>query len=472
VSSFKDGMGGQILNQPESKTLEFKRDLSSPKPILKSLVAFANSAGGRVVIGVADDKQVVGVEDPLDAEERLCNLISDSISPRLVPNIEMATVEDRTVMVVEVFLSGSRPHWLNAEGEVDGVYVRLGSTNRKADRALIAELKRSTEGVSFDEMPMPELVPEDLDLQAAQEAFADLRQLDEQSLLTLKVLTRDQGRLVPTQGGMLLFGRQRGRYFSDAWIQCGRFLGTEKVDIFDHADITAPLPQAVEEVMLFLKKHAFRGADLSDVRRKDVWSIPLGILREGIISAIVHSDYSQRGAPIRVVFLDDRIEIESLGILLPGLTIEDIKQGTSRVRNHVIARVFRELGLIEQWGTGVRRIFTEAKALGLPEPVIEEAGMRIRLTIYLAKAHRLEPSGNGSDSGAQSGAQSAIIVRALADGSLSAAELVDVLGIGSKTGAFKRAIKDLLDEGKIEYTLPDKPTSRLQKYQLVKKDKP
>jgi len=84
-----------------------------------------------------------------------------------------------------------------------------------------------------------------------------------------------------------------------------------------------------------------------------VWSIPLDMLREGVINALVHSDYSQRGAPIRITFLDNRIEIESMGVLMPGLTIEEIKRGTSRIRNHVIARVFRELNLIEQWGTGV-----------------------------------------------------------------------------------------------------------------------
>ena len=123
-----------ILTRPEGKTLEFKRDLSSPKPMLKTLVAFANTAGGRLVIGVDDDKQVVGVEDPLEEEERLCNLIADSIAPRLVPNIELITVEGKTLLIAEVFLSGSRPHFLRAEGPETGVYVRLGSTNRQADR--------------------------------------------------------------------------------------------------------------------------------------------------------------------------------------------------------------------------------------------------------------------------------------------------------------------------------------------------
>ncbi len=147
----------------------------------------------------------------------------------------------------------------------------------------------------------------------------------------------------------------------------------------------------------------------------------------------------------------------------PASTIEEMKQGTSRIRNHVIARVFREINLIEQWGTGVRRIFSEAGELGLPEPKIEEVGMRVRFTIYLAKPHVITPT----DKRLESGAQSEAILTALSDGPLSASELVDVLGLGSKTGAFKRAIKELLEHGIIEYTIPDKPNSRLQKYRLV-----
>ena len=475
----------QLIHQPEGKQLEFKRDLTSAQPIMKTLTAFANTAGGRLIIGIADNGDVIGVEKPLDEEERLCSMIADSIAPHLVPNIEMVTVDNKTLLVVEVFLSGSRPHWLTNLGQEQGCFVRLGSSNRQADRELISELRRTVEGVSFDETPMPDLSIEDLDLVAAQQAFGETRQLDEQSLLTLKLLARHQDKLVPTKGAILLFGKQRTLHFSDAWIQCGRFFGTKKIDIFDHIDITQHLPQAVDEVMLFLKKHAFRGADLSEVRRKDVWSIPLSILREVVINALVHSDYSQRGAPIRITFLDDRIEVESMGILLPGLTIEEMKQGTSRIRNHVIARVFRELHLIEQWGTGIRRIFEEAEEQGLAEPKIEEVGMRLRFTIYLSEKHELESAQSGGESRAQSraqsggesraqsraqsGAQSVEILNALSDSPLSAAELMKALGLKTKTGAFKRIVKDLLQDELIAYTIPEKPNSRLQKYRLTAK---
>lgn len=376
----------EFLKREEGKTLEFKRDLSSPKNLMKTLVAFANTAGGRVIIGVEDKTRLpVGVERPLDEEERLCSLIADSIRPRLVPNVEMITIEDKTLLVVEVFLSGSRPHWLKAEGPEGSAYVRLGSTNRQADRELIAELRRSVEGVAFDELPMPGLTVDDLDLSALKTLFHDRLDIGENELLTLRLLKNEQGRLVPTKGAVLLIGKERERYFPDAWVQCGRFIGWDKADIFDHIELNDHLPQAVDSIMLFLKKHAMRGADFSEIRRKDVWSIPLGILREAVINALVHADYSQRGAPIRIAFFDDRIEIENPGILLPGMTIDDMRQGVSKIRNHVIARVFRELNLIEQWGSGIPRIIREAKELGLPELQIMEIGMRLRFTVTLAE---------------------------------------------------------------------------------------
>jgi len=482
------------LQAPESKTLEFKQDLSSPRNLLKTLVAFANTAGGRVVIGVEDKTRTPwGIDNPLEEEERLCNLIADSISPRLVPNVEMTTVDGKTLLVVEVFLSNSRPHFFRAEGPDAGVYVRLGSTNRQADRELIAELRRSVEGVSFDEMPMPDLSSDDLDITAAQKAFGNNRLLDEQNLLTLKLLTRHQKRLVPTQGAILLFGKERTRHFADAWIQCGRFFGTEKIDIFDHCEIDGPLPQAVDEVMLFLKKHAFRGADLSELRRKDVWSIPLGILREVIINALVHSDYSQRGAPIRIVFLDDRIEVESMGILLPGLTIDDMKQGASRIRNPVIARVFKELHLIEQWGTGVRRIFAEARELKLPEPKIEEIALRLRFTIFLAEPHAITPdTGKAHPKHASLDTTPQVtqqvtqqvtpqvtqqvtpqvtpqVKRLLtsAVGELSRAELMRAIGMKDRVTFAKNYLEPALAEDLIEMTQPDSPTSPTQRYRLT-----
>ncbi|SDI82122.1 ATP-dependent DNA helicase RecG [Pseudomonas flavescens] len=466
----------QLLQQAENKQLEFKRDLSSPKPLLKALVAFANTAGGQRIIGVADNGDIVGVDDPLAEEERLGSLIADSIAPRLLPNIELLTVEGKTLLRVEVFLSSSRPRYLKALGPEHGVLVRQGSSNRQADVRLIAELGRLAAGETFDAMPMPELSLDDLDLPAMQQQFGASVALDEQKLLTLKLLTRYQGRLVPTKGAVLLFGKHRQLHFDDAWIQCGRFRGTDKVDIFDQSEIHDYLPQAVDSIELFLKKHAFKSAEFTAMRRTDVWSIPLTMLREAVINALVHSDYSQRGSPIRIAFFDDRIEIESPGMLLPGMTVEDMKNGVSMIRNPVIARVFRELKLIEQWGSGVKRIFAEAVALGLPEPQIQEIANRVRFIIALAAPVSVTPSQADSLTRSQQESRlesrlesklAARVVMLLRHQPLGKAALAEQLGHKSVSGELHKQIKRLLELAVIEMTLPDKPNSHLQKYRLL-----
>jgi ATP-dependent DNA helicase RecG len=362
-----------LLKTPEGKTLEFKRDLSSPKPLLKTLIAFANTAGGIIIVGVDDNKELHGVTDPFAAEEKLCSLIFDSIEPKLLPNIEFFTTEDKCLLLVEVFPSGLLPHFLKAEGREQGTYVRLGSTNRQADRDLIAELERTGSSKSFDEIMQPQFFAEALDHNAIGKAFVNRRIVNTTTLINLKLLTPNQGKLSPTNGAILLFGQNRSELFPDAWVQCGRFAGADKSTIVDHTEIHLPLPFVADEVTAFLKKHANKGADFSEIRRKDVWNIPLVVLREAIVNALLHADYSQRGAPMRVSYFDDRIEIENAGILLPGLTIDDIiAGGVSKVRNPVIARVFKELGLIEQWGSGVQRMFKEAEKLNLPTPELVE----------------------------------------------------------------------------------------------------
>jgi len=189
----------ELLKQPEGKTLEFKRDLSLPDGVLRSIIAFANTAGGTLLIGVEDkSRHVRGVKEPLAMEERLANLISDNIAPRLVPELEILPWRRTHVLALQVFPSSARPHYLRASGLENGAYVRVGSTNRRADAEMIAELRRFARGESFDEQPLPELDSEALDFRVASELFAPVRRLKPHDLETLKLITRHQGRKVPT----------------------------------------------------------------------------------------------------------------------------------------------------------------------------------------------------------------------------------------------------------------------------------
>jgi predicted HTH transcriptional regulator len=374
-----------LLRRAEGKTLEFKRNIASPDGVLRTLVAFANTAGGVVLIGVEDrTRNVCGVADPLALEERLASLISDHIEPRIVPDIEILPWRRTHIIALLIHSSPNRPHHLRREGASNGTYVRVGSTNRRADAELIAEMRRYTLGESFDERPLPDLDSEAIDFRVASESFAPVRKLARRDLATLRLVTTHQGRTVPTVGGLLLFGRDRERRFPDAWIQVGRFAGTDKTRILDHAGISTHPVAAIAQAVAFVHRHMQRGADIGALRRQDQWDLPPVAVREAIVNAIVHADYSQRGAPIRIALYDDRLEVESPGLLPFGLTVDDLRHGISRLRNRVIGRVFHELGLIEQWGSGIQRMTRVCRAAGLAEPELEEIGLRFRVTLRTA----------------------------------------------------------------------------------------
>ncbi|MBL8115088.1 MAG: putative DNA binding domain-containing protein [Acidobacteria bacterium] len=371
----------RVLRLPEGKKLEFKRDCSSPQPLLRTLVAFANSAGGTVVIGVEDGtRNVVGVPNPLELEQRIANLVADSIVPRLLPEIDIVPWRNTHVLAIGVHSSQLRPHHVSAMGPERGTFVRLGSTNRTADPALIAELRRGAELRSYDEQPLPG--SEALDFAAASECFAEVRRLRPPDLATLRLVTEHQGRVVPTIGGAILFGPDRLDHLPDAWVQAGLFAGKDKSVIADRAEIREYPLRAIDAAIRFVERNTRLGAEIGGAaRRRDLPAVPPGALREALVNAVVHSDYSQRGAPIRVAVFDDRVEVENPGILLPGLTVEDLAEGVSRLRNHVIGRVFQELGIVEQWGSGIQRMTSACIAAGLPAPEFVEIGLRFRVVL-------------------------------------------------------------------------------------------
>ncbi|MDR1078458.1 MAG: putative DNA binding domain-containing protein [Propionibacteriaceae bacterium] len=489
------------LALPEGKTLECKRDLSSPDSVLESVVAFANSAGGRLVIGVADDGEVVGVADPLLEEERLTNLISDSIRPQLRPTVELAPLAGKTVLIAKVWLGQQRPYHLKRQGPHQGSYIRVGSSDRLAGAAMVAELRRSAEGVSFDQLPAPRAKLSDLD----RPLLAGLlgREVDESALRTLRLIVQDQGEWVPSHGGLLVGCAQPEMFLPHAWVQCARFRGARKRDIIDKANIRGPLPLAVDAVMAFFRRHAFLSSKFGESpRRQDVWSLPFAALQELVVNALVHSSYDDHGTPIKIAFRDQAITIESPGGLVPGLTVEDMIEGTSIIRNPVLARVFEELGHIEQWGSGIPEVLQDLAEAGLPPLDIEERRERLRLTIRIPSHDpaRFEPawrSRPSEDAGrsqvepdrppvsqqvspkrpqvspdleqvrADLGRHGTTILSALADGPLSRAETLAAIGVKNEYRSYQRHIVPLINRGLVGMTNPDNPTAHTQTYALT-----
>lgn len=372
----------ELLAMPEGKTLEFKRDLSSLKPILKSLVAFANTAGGTLIIGRADDGTLLSVPHVLAAEERLANAIADGICPAMTPEIDIISQAGATLLVVHV------PHWrgpfyLRAEGPEAGVYVRLGSTNRQAGPEILSEMQRSLAGLSFDQLPCADLTPEALDPVRLQHFFAQSgRKYSQEHLETLGILTSHAGHLTPSYGGLILFGYsiERQRVFPDAAVYCARFRGSDKVDFLDRLALDErTVLEAIDEASKFIRRNTRLAATITTLHRHDIPEYPEVALREVLINAVAHADYSLTGMRIRVAIYADRMEIENPGMLPFGMTLDDLKAGVSRIRNRVIARVLRELGLLEEWGTGYRRVVEDCRTGGYPLPEWEERGAALRV---------------------------------------------------------------------------------------------
>lgn len=371
----------EIISFPEGRTLEFKRDLSSLKPILKTIVAFANTAGGILLIGRDDEGNILGVDNIFDAEESLANAIADGIYPPLIPEIETTSIEGKPLLLVRV-AHWQGPFYLKSKGMSAGVYIRLGSTNRIAGPEILEELQRSLSKVSFDQLPCPDTDITGLDMQKIEQVFSEVgQQVNQGSLETLGVLVRHAGNLVCSHGGIILFGqdRLRERYFPNATVRCARFRGTDKVDFIDQYDISGTIIDAMTEVPKFIKRNTRLAAKIEKIQRNDIPEYSPIAVREVLTNALVHADYSIKGMNPRVTIFSDRLEIESPGMLPFGFTLEDFFFGVSHVRNKVIARVFRELRLMEEWGTGYRRITQVCEEGGYLTPVWKELGTVVRV---------------------------------------------------------------------------------------------
>jgi len=371
----------QLLSSPEGKILEFKRNLSSPKPILKTLVAFANTAGGTLIIGRADDGAIVGVENVLADEERLANLIADSIAPAMMPDIESVTVDDKVLLLVRV-AHWAGPFYLKEKGAANGVYVRLGSPNRLADEATKQDLERIHSHSSFDQLPCSGTSPDDLDLLAIRRWFAGKdHSVDAAAQESLGLLVRHGSGRVPSNGGLILFGdaQVRQRCFPDARVSCARFLGSDKTEFLDRQDVPSLL-EAVEDVPRFIARNSRLASKIEGMQRRDIAEYPAIAIREVLINALAHADYSRTGMRIMISIFSDRLEIQSQGTLPFGMTLDDFKAGVSHVRNIVVSRVLHELGLMEQWGSGYQRVTNACIEGGYPEPEWIELGSCMRVT--------------------------------------------------------------------------------------------
>ena len=439
------------IQQGESKTLELKAQLPQRDQIAKTVVAFANTSGGKLVIGVDDDRQVVGLGegDVLDLQDRVASIVFDRCYPAILPEIYSANVQGKLVLVVEVFRGNLLPYYLKSAGKNDGTYLRVGATNRKADFEHILELERQKRNQSFDEEICREQPLDELDLTPLVARFAARgKPLDEQKLKNLKLIALEQGTLWPTQGLMILLGA-----LPHVVVKCARFKGTDMSVFLDRKEYDGELLGQLEQAEGFIKNHIHLRGEINGLQRTDTYELPEAALREALVNALVHRDYANQGRDIKVGVYDDVVNVVSPGGLPSTLTAETLLDGRSEIRNRVVARVFKELGYIEQWGSGIQRIRAACLEWGLAEPRIREKGDFVDVELYRPgfEGGEAEPESIGKVSasvGRVSENEQRILDYLEAQQSITSKTVESLAGV--KEARARRILKEMTDKGLIE----------------------
>lgn len=381
----------------ESGNVEFK--VSRPEKsikYMKSVVAFANGKGGRIIFGIDDAGEIVGIpkESIFHEMDAITNAISDSCEPVIVPDVYPQTIDGKTVIIVEISAGKQKPYYIRQEGITDGVYIRVSGTSRKADRDMTREMYYESEGRSYDTVirkdrcisqeeigklcsDMKEVAlancKNDLQRQAVKDVTKNV-------LLSWGILAEDEeGVIHPTNAYIFLTGQDG--FLSK--IQCGMFKGTTRAVFVDKRDYEGPLWQQAEEALQFVLRNIHLGAKIEGLYRKDIYELPPDSIRELIINAVMNCSFLQ-SSHVQVAIYDDRLEITSPGGLMPGVTIERMKEGYSQIRNKALARAFSYMNLIEGWGTGIPRLLREMREYGLSEPEFIDMEIALRINLYRA----------------------------------------------------------------------------------------
>ena len=393
----------------ESKNVEFKENLPEKSiKYMKSVVAFANGTGGKIIFGITDKtREVVGFdkEDVFKKMDAIANAVSDSCEPAIIPDISLQTIGGKTIIVAEIFEGRQRPYYIKALGREGGVYVRVAGTTRLADEYMVRELMFEGSNRYFDQALCSGLTITDEEIdalcksmkeQAVKNAHtegqkASIKDVGRQQLRSWGILIECDGKDYPSNAYAILTG-QGGLHVAT---QCGVFKGTTKSVFVDRREYTGPLWEQIEEAFQFVLRNIHLGATIVGIYRQDIYEIPPDAIRELIVNAMVHRSYLDHGM-IQVAVYDNRLEITSPGKLPMGQTLERMKEGYSKIRNEALAHAFSYMNLIEHWGSGIPRIIEKVKAAGLREPEFIGGEVDLRINIYRGQV--TAKTSNGIDS--------------------------------------------------------------------------
>lgn len=293
-------------------------------------------------------------------------------------------MDKKAILRINIFKGNNPPYFLKSKRKENGTYIRVGSSNRLASEEIIAELERKSANKSFDSKIIFEKTLHEIDIESFKLFFEERtgEELSFKILSKLHLYEEINGDKYPTSALILLSDDSlRYKLFPYAKIECARFKGTTPGNFIDRKTIDINTAQQAEIAFQFIMRHISQGTEGYDgVYRIDRWEYPIDAIREVVRNAIVHRDYALSGKDIKIAVFDDRIEVTSPGKLMPSVDFDLMEAGQSEIRNKLIAATFKKLGIIEQWGNGLKIISDELKKYPEIELNWSEPGIAFRVT--------------------------------------------------------------------------------------------
>lgn len=373
-----------LIAQGENQATEFKNEQVRPESLAKELVAFSNTMGGNVIIGVEDDGEVSGIHRK-DMIEWVTNIARNNLVPGINPKIELYELESKRVLLVSVPKGPHKPYQT-----IDGKFwIRVGSTNRQATKEELSRLFQQAGLMHFDISPVEGANHSFLDNDLLHKYWSTYYSIpyleldsDEQHTIlnNSDILVPFADKEVCSVGGLLIFGKLPQRRLPQASIVFALFKGTQLTDeLLDKKELTGTLPKLIQDTENLIKLFIPVPSKVEGLIREEQIRIPTKVIREALVNAVCHRDYSLINRKTTVYLFSDRIEITSPGRIGNSLTLEKIKTGNSAPRNHLILKFLDNMRFIDGLGRGVPLM------IRLMENRIhlEEIGELFRVTLYL-----------------------------------------------------------------------------------------
>jgi len=343
----------ELIKTGEGYHLEFKESLD--KSFTEEVCAFANASGGKILLGIADD----GKSSRIKTDNVLLSRIQDHIK-QIEPHLEIQTSVLDNIVVIDIPEGKDKPY-----GCSRGFFLRIGPNSQKLTRNEIVSFFQKEGRIRFDELENAKAVfSRDFDVSAFNN-FLQLTSItpsiDKNFLLANLDCVSENGQM--TNAGVLFFSKSTEFLLLQATVTCVLYKGIEKIHVLDRKDFSGNIIDNIENAVMFVLRHTNLEYKIEKLRREEIPEIPEVALREAVVNAVCHRDYSEKGANVMIEIFDDRIEISNPGGLPSGLTRKSF--GTkSVVRNPVLASLLHRAGYIEKIGTGIKRIENAVKKHG------------------------------------------------------------------------------------------------------------